>query len=425
MGVLPRVVIVGAGFGGLEVARGLARAPVEVIVVDRNNFHTFQPLLYQVATAGLNDADVAYAVRGLFHKQHNVDVRVGEVTGVDWAARSLTIADEPPLEFDHLVVGVGASVSFFGVAGADECAFPLYTLPDAVLLRNHILERFEAAAADPSLIDQGVLTFVVVGGGPTGVETAGALAELFAQVLRKDYPRVDVSRARVILVELDRRLLPPFTPASGKHALDVLTRMHVEVRTREQVERITPTSVSLASGEVIATCTLVWAAGVRANPLADVLGLEQGPGGRIVVGPDLRAPGQRDVWVVGDIALARDRKGDPLPQLAPVAMQGGRHIARQIKRALDGAPTKPFRYRNKGTMATIGRRAAVAELPGGIRLQGTLGWMAWLALHIYYLVGKRNRVSVLLNWMWMYLTWDRGPRLILRVGERDSVSRHG
>jgi NADH dehydrogenase len=423
MGVLPRVVIVGAGFGGIEAARALERASVEVVVVDRNNFRTFQPLLYQVATAGLNAADVAHAVRGLFHRQRNVDFLMAEVVGVDWDERALLLDGQPPLRFDHLVLAAGAEVSFFGVRGAAEHALPLYTLHDAVRLRNHVLEQFEAAAAEPAAVAPGALTFVVVGGGPTGVETAGALAELFAQVFRKDYRRLDLSRARVVLLELQDRLLPPFAASSGRHAVEALARMHVEVRTGEQVASVSATEVALASGEVIPAQTLVWAAGVRANPIADVLGLEQGPGGRIAVAPDLSVPGHRGVWVVGDLAHTVDR-GKVLPQLAPVAMQGGRHVARQIRRVLEGSSTRPFRYRNKGTMATIGRRAAVAELPGRIRLTGTLGWLSWLGLHLLYLVGKRNRASVVLNWAWMYLTWDRGPRLLLRSDDADRVRRH-
>jgi NADH dehydrogenase len=413
MAVVPKVVVVGAGFGGLEVARHLKGAPVEVTLVDQHNFHTFQPLLYQVATAGLNAADVAHAVRGLFHGQRNARFRQGRVTAVDWDARVVAVDGQPDLPFDHLVVAGGASVTYFGTPGAADHGFPLYTLEDAIRLRNHVIRRFEAADTDPTELDGGGLTFVVVGGGPTGVETAGALAELFAMVFRKDYPGLDVSRAHVVLVEMEDHLLHPFGSAGRQHALDTLRSRGVDVRLGAKVASVEADRVTFADGEVLPCQTLVWAAGVQANPLAGTLGVPQDRGGRIVVGPDLQVPDHPRVWAIGDIAASRDRHGDLLPQLAPVAMQGGRHVARQICRLLEGRPTEPFRYRDKGTMATIGRRAAVAELPGGIRLRGGLAWLAWLGLHLVFLVGKRNRASVLLNWAWNYLTWDRGPRLVL------------
>ncbi len=415
--MVPKVVVVGAGFGGIEVARHLADRPVDLTLVDRNNFHTFQPLLYQVATAGLNAADVAHVVRGLFQGQRNLRFRQATVTGVDWADHHVLLQDQPPLPFDHLVLAGGAAVTHFGTPGAAEHGFALYTLPDAVKLRNHVVERFEGAAARAAAgepPEDGALTFVVVGGGPTGVETAGALAELFAQVFRKDYPELDVSRARIVLVEVQDHLLAPFSPRSRRHALDTLRSRGVDVLLGTGVAEVGATAVTLADGQVLPCHTLVWAAGVRANPLADLLGLEQGRGGRIVVGPDLRVPGRDDVWAIGDIAAATDAQGEVLPQLAPVAMQAGRHVARQIGRLAEGKPTEAFRYRDKGTMATIGRRAAVAELPGHIHLKGGLAWLAWLGLHLVFLVGKRNRASVLLNWAWNYLTWDRGPRLLLR-----------
>jgi NADH dehydrogenase len=417
--VVPKVVVVGAGFGGIEVARHLADRPVDLTLVDRNNFHTFQPLLYQVATAGLNAADVAHVVRGLFQGQRNLRFRQATVSGVDWSARQVLLEGQPPLPFDHLVLAGGAAVTHFGIPGAAEHGFALYTLPDAVRLRNHVIERFEAAATRAASGggtggDDGGLTFVVVGGGPTGVETAGALAELFAMVFRKDYPELDVSRARIVLVEVQDHLLGPFSPRSRKHALDTLRSRGVDVLLGTGVAEVTAESVRLEDGQVLPCQTLVWAAGVKANPLAEALGLEQGRAGRIVVGPDLRVAAHGNVWAIGDIAAATDSKGELLPQLAPVAMQAGRHVARQITRLAEGRSTEAFKYTDKGTMATIGRRAAVAELPGGIKLKGAPAWLAWLGLHLVFLVGKRNRASVLLNWAWNYLTWDRGPRLLLR-----------
>jgi NADH dehydrogenase len=418
MGVRPHVVIVGAGFGGLAVARGLDRLPVEVTLVDRDNFTTFQPLLYQVATAGLNAADVAHPVRGLFHRQRNLRVRQGEVTGVDWERREVLVADQEPLPFDHLVLAVGAVNSWFGVPGAAENALPLYTLGDAVRVRNHVVSRFEAADADPGLVDGGELNFVVVGGGPTGVEMAGALAELFAMVFKRDYPALGVGRARVVLVETRDRLLAPFHAASQRAALDALRARQVEIRLDETVDEVTTDHVRFASGEILPARTVIWAAGVQAHPVAAAMGLPTTRQGRVEVAPDLSVAAHGGVWAVGDVAAPPAKGGGVLAQLAPVAMQSGAHVARQIGRALDGKPTQPFRFRDKGTMATIGRRAAVAELPGRVRLHGTLAWIAWLGLHILYLAGLRNRASVLLNWAWGYLTWDRGPRIILRGDTR-------
>jgi NADH:quinone reductase (non-electrogenic) len=414
MGVRPNVVIVGAGFGGLAAAKGLDKLPVDVTLVDKQNFTTFQPLLYQVATSGLNDADVAHPIRGLFHRQHNLHVRQGEVDAADWERRVIRFTDGREEPYDHLVVAPGAVATWFGIPGARERGLPLYTLPDAVALRNHVIERFEAVDADPSLVEAGELTFVVVGGGPTGVETAGALAELFAIVFRRDYPSMPVSRARVVLVEARGELLAPFSASSQRAALDTLRGRQVEVRLGEAVEEVATDHVRFASGEVLPTRTVIWAAGVRANPLATALGLPTDPGGRIQVEPDLSVVGHPGVWAIGDAAAAGSRRGPaPLPQLAPVAMQSGAHVARQIGRILEAKPTQPFRFRDKGTMATIGRRSAVAELPPGIHLRGTVAWFAWLGLHLLYLAGLRNRLSVLLNWFWAYVTWDRGPRIIL------------
>jgi NADH dehydrogenase len=409
------VVVVGAGFGGLRAAKELRDAPVDVTIVDRHNFHTFQPLLYQVATAGLNAADIAYPVRGIFHYQDNVSFRQGNVTGADFEHRRLLLDDGHSLRFDHLVIAAGATTNDFGVAGADH-AFPLYSLNDAVRLRNHILERFEAADADGTLVDDGALTVAIVGGGPTGVEVAGALSELFSMVLRKDFRRLDVGKARVLLIEMQDHLLGPFKPVSRKHAYDTLQLRGVEILLGEAVDRITPMRVHLKSGEIINCHTVIWAAGVKPSPLASILGLPTGTGGRIAVGTDLVVVGHPEVYAVGDIA-AMPEAGKILPQLAPVAMQAGRHAARQIKRTVEGRRHRPFHFRNKGIMATIGRRSAVAELPGGIFLSGTPAWLAWLGLHLLYLIGFRNRLSVLLNWGWSYLTWDRGPRLILRPDE--------
>jgi NADH:ubiquinone reductase (H+-translocating) len=415
------VVIVGAGFGGLETATLLRDVPVDVTVVDRNNFHTFQPLLYQVATSGLNAADVAYPVRGLLRRYPNAVFRRAEVTGVDWDTRQVLLDGDGALPFDYLVVAAGACTNYFGIPGAAEYGFPLYTLRDATRLRNHLLGRFEAAAARPGLVEEGALTFVVAGGGPTGVETAGAVAELIDAVLRKDFRGdLDVDHARVVLVEMGDSLLPAMRPGSRRHAAETLAGRRVELRLGTRVESVDATSVKLAAGEVLAAHTLVWAAGVQANPLATRLGVECGRGGRIRVAADLSVPGRPGMFAVGDIALVGGPAGHTLPGLAPVAMQGGRHVAGAIAACVAGRTPEPFRYRDKGTMATIGRAAAVAELPWGPRLWGTPGWLAWLGLHLWYVMGNRNRLSVFLNWAWSYLTWDRGPRVIF---EPDQPSR--
>jgi NADH dehydrogenase len=421
-----RVVVIGAGFGGLAVAKGLADAPVDVDIVDANNFHLFQPLLYQVATAGLDADDVAYAVRGIFRRQRNITVHMATVTGIDLDARTVTLdrgdgaADE--LRYDTLVIAAGAVSTSFGIDGVEEHTIPLKDLDDALDLRLAVLERFERASSDPASVDRGELNVVLCGGGPTGVETAGAMVELFRRVLAKDFPNLDVSAARVVLVEAAPRLLGAMSDKSSERARRTLIRRGVEVITGIGVSRITTDGarrlVHLADGTVLPAGVVVWAAGVRASPLAEMLGVELTKGGRIVVDSDLTVPGHPEVIAIGDIAASparavRGREGTTiLPQVAPVAIQGGHHAAKQIVRRLAGAPTVAFHYRDKGTMATIGRNDAVTELPKGIRLSGLIGWLAWLGLHLVYLVGFRNRANVVLNWAWNYVTFDRHSRIV-------------
>jgi NADH dehydrogenase len=413
-----KVVVVGAGFGGLAAAKRLEGEDVDVVLVDRHNFHTFQPLLYQVATAGLNAADVGYAVRGLFRRQMRVCFRKDEVVAVDWDAHEVHLADEGPIAFDHLIVAAGSTTNYFGVDGAADHAFPLYGLEDAILVRNHLLSLFEAADSDPALVDEGVLNFVVVGGGPTGVEVSGALVELIDKVLEQDFHDLDVHRARVILVEQLDTLLAPFSVPSQRYALRTLRRRGVDVRLGTAVRRVAPDHVELDDGTVLGTRLVLWAAGVKAAGLAGQLGVAPGKGGRIPVDGDLSIVGRPEAFAVGDVADIDDGDGGRLPQLAQVAIQGGRHAAEQVLADVAGRPRRSFHYRDKGTMATIGRRAAVAELPAGRFgprvLHGGVAWLAWLGLHLVYLLGVRNRLSVLTNWAWNYFTWDRGPRLILR-----------
>jgi NADH dehydrogenase len=413
-----RVVVVGAGFGGLAVAKGLAGSPVDVVVVDANNFHTFQPLLYQLATAGLDADDIAHPVRGIVARHRNVDVRMGRVTRLDLDARRVDLAEGPSIGYDTLVLAAGAVTNTYGIPGVAEHGFGLKSIRDALSLRAHVLSQFERAAVAPELIDDGALTVVIGGGGPTGVELAGGLTELFERVLAKDFPTVDVRRARVVLVEPTDRLLGSFRPSLSASARRALGRRGVEVVLGVGVASADEKSVRLTDGTEIPAATLVWTAGVTASPLAAELARQLGEdaltrGARVVVEPDLSLPGHPEVCVIGDLAAATGPDGELLPQVAPVAMQAGALVADNLLRRLEGVETESFRYVDKGSMATIGRHAAVAQLPGGIRLRGTVGWLSWLALHLIMLVGFRNRVNVLVNWAWNYLTYDRASRLIL------------
>jgi NADH dehydrogenase len=409
-----RVVIIGGGFAGLAAAKQLAGEPVEVTLIDQHNFHTFQPLLYQVATAGLDPADVAYPVRTIFRHDPNVVFRHGRVASVDLDARRVTLADDTAIDYDHLIVGTGATAGFFGIAGAADNARPLYTLADARHLRNAVLGTLEAADAHPEAYDGGAPTFVVVGGGATGVETAGALVELLDVAVRQDRLRIDRQRTRVVLLDAGSQLLAGFTETLGRYALETLRGRGVIVRLGQPVEEVTAQGVRLVGGEWIGAAVVVWAGGVTVDgTLGGSLTAAHGRGGRVTVEDDLSLTGHREVAVVGDAAAVPRGPGlATCPQLAQVAIQSGAHAGRQIRRRRAGQPTEPFAYKDKGMMATVGRRAAVTQLPGGLVMRGTLGWFAWLGLHIVYLIGFRNRLIVLLNWFWRYLNWPGGPRLI-------------
>jgi NADH dehydrogenase len=413
----PHVVVVGGGFAGLAAVKGLAKGkpPVRVTLVEQHNYHLFQPLLYQLATGLVQPADIAHPIRGIVRRYRRTAVRMASVSGVDLDARQVLTEEGQRIDYDYLILAAGAATATFGIPGVEQHGFPLKTMPEALRLRAHLLGQFEGAVNDPATIDQGALTVVVVGGGPTGVEMAGALLELFKHVLAHDFPDLDISRAKVVLLEATDHLLAPFHPSSRQHALDILRRRGVEVRLGQAMERATPTEVRLKDGTVIPTRTLVWGAGVRANPLADVLGLEQARGGRILVGEDLSVPGRPEVFCVGDIAGAADGQGGLLPQVAQPAIQEARHAAEQIQRTLRHQPRTPFQYKDRGIMATIGRNAAVTELPSGARFKGVLAWYMWLGLHLAYIVGFRSRVSVLTNWIWSYLTYDRHARIIVAV----------
>jgi len=408
-----KIVIVGAGFGGLAAARSLAALPAELLVVDARNHHTFQPLLYQVATAGLDGDDVCYPVRAIFGRQRNASVLMGEVSGGDLDRRRLELAGGGSVDYDELILATGAVDNSFGIPGVDEHAFGLKSLSEALKLRSHILRRFEEADAHPELVDEGLLTVVIVGGGPTGVELAGGMAELFDRSLRRDFPRLDLGRARVVLVEAADRLLRSFSPASSESARRALERRGVELLLNRGVAELGADFLRLADGKLIKTRTMVWAAGVRAHPLAARLGLETGRGGRALVDARLCVPGRPEIHVVGDSAAALAPDGSLLPQVAPVAIQAASYTARLIAARMRGAELEPFVYVDRGSMATIGRRCAVAELPGGLKFRGSLGWFAWLLLHLVMLIGFRNRANVLINWAWNYLTYDRASRIIV------------
>jgi NADH dehydrogenase len=402
----PRVIVVGAGFAGLAAVAELARAGMQVILIDHNGYSTFQPLLYQVATAGLNSGDVVYAARA-FTRRQGARFRLGELTGVDAAARRITLADGGQLEYDYLVLATGVSAAYYGVTGAAEHSLGLYTRRDAVRLRDHIvarLERLDIAGAGKDV------NFTVVGGGATGVELAGALAELRETALDAAFPEVDLANVHIRLVEQAPVLLAPFHPALQEYARRELLRRGVEVRLSTEIREVTRDCVVLANGEEVPSDVTIWAAGVAAPAAVGRWGLPQGRGGRILTGPDLRVRGQDRVFAAGDIALV---DGLPLPQLAQPAIQSGRHAARQVGRLVKRHPTVPLAYHDKGIMATVGRRSAVVQLPRGLRVRGTLAWLAWLGLHLVTLLGGRNRLSALLNLSWRYVSWGRGGGVIV------------
>jgi NADH dehydrogenase len=408
----PKVVIVGAGFGGLWAARALSRGPADVVLVDRNNYHTFFPLLYQVAAAELVPTDIAYPVRSIFRGALNVEVRMAEVVGVDSAARRVDTS-EGPLDYDHLVLAMGSVPHYFGVEGAAEHAFPLRWMDDAIPLRHHILTRFEKASVcgDPHQRRR-LLTVAVVGGGPTGVEFSGALAELVYGPLLRDYPHLDPDEIQVVLLEATTRLLAGMPAKLGAYAADRLRHRHVKVRLGVTVEKVEDGAVHLAGGEQVSTETVVWTAGIRGDPVVKEWGLPVGRGGRVVVDDFLRVDRRPEIRVIGDLAYREDTRGSPLPQVAQVAIQQGRWVGRALRREIQGQEVRPFRYVDPGMLAVIGRKAAVAHV-FGFAFKGIRAWLLWLGLHIAWLIGFRNRALVLVNWAWNYFTFRRAVRLIL------------
>jgi len=414
-----RVVIVGAGFGGLACARKLDGAPVQVLLLDRHNYHLFTPLLYQVATGLLNPSDIAYPLRAIFRRSRNVRFRQATVDGVDLGRRVVRLTDGAELPFDYLVLATGSVDNYFGNEAVARVSIGLKALADATRMRNHVLTCLERADAETEPeARRALLTFVVVGGGPTGVECSGALAELMDIVAGKDYHQVSRDEIRIILVEGADRLLNAFSPHLGHYAQRILTRRGVDIRTRALVKAADARSVTLADGTRIDCETIIWSAGVRPNDAVVDASLARFRNHRVTVDAWLRVPGATGVYAIGDVASPKLGDQGELPMLSPPAMQGGRYVAQTIVDAVRGLQRErsPFHYLDKGTMATVGRNAGVTHLPGGLEFTGFIGWLTWLFVHIYYLIGFRNRISALGSWAWDYVRHDRPIRIILATG---------
>jgi NADH dehydrogenase len=425
-----RVVIVGGGFGGLYAAKALGKARVEVTLLDRRNFHLFQPLLYQVATGGLSPANIASPLRAVLKRQRNTRVLLGEVVDFDLGRRLAVLRDGTAVPYDSLIVATGSRHSYFGHPEWEKYAPSLKTVEDATTMRQRILYAFEAAERTTDLEQRHAwLTFVIVGGGPTGVELAGAVAEVARSTLRGNFRSIDPRRARILLVEGTDRILPTYPPRLSAKAAAALADLGATVRTGTLVTDIQPDCVTLKTGdhtETVRTHTVLWGAGVEASSLGKVLARATGASldraGRILVQPDLSLPGHPEVFVIGDLANYPYQTGKPLPGLAPVAMQQGRYVANRVVRRLTGQATAPFHYRDRGTMATIGRASAVADL-GWVYLSGFIAWLAWLFIHILYLIEFENRVLVLWQWAWNYFTRNRSARLITGTVVKDPVPK--
>ena len=413
----PRVAIIGAGFAGLSATRALARAPVDVVLIDRHNYHLFQPLLYQVATAGLSPADIASPIRAILRRQRNVTVVLGTVTGIDKEDRAVLLGGRR-IGFDYLVVATGARHSYFGHDDWERVAPGLKTIDDATAIRRKVLIALERAESSE---DEGerrrLTTFAIIGAGPTGVELAGAVAELARVALAADFRRIDPSMSRILLIEAGPRILPTFPKSLSVVAQRALAKLDVELRLGQAVSECDDRGV-VVGGERIEAGTILWAAGVAASPAASWLDAVHDRNGRVIVESDLTLPGRRDIFVIGDTAYAMDAQGKPLPGVAPVAKQQGSHVSRTIIADVRGH-VRPgaFRYRNLGNLATIGRKAAVADF-GFVRLSGRVAWLLWGMVHIYFLIGFRNQLAVVLNWLWAYLTFQRGARLITGADAR-------
>jgi NADH dehydrogenase len=421
MAETPRVVVLGLGFAGQGTLEALIDTPVQVTLIDQNDYHTFQPLLYQVATDELERGTVGFPARDMLHHHPTMLFHQTTVTGVNLQKKVVTLQTMAPVSYNYLVVGLGAHANFFDLPGAAEHAFPLYTMEDSIRLKEHVLRLFEAVDKDPSLVDDGALTFVVIGGGPTGVELSGAIAELLHVELKEDYPNLPLEKAQVILLNHGSSLLEMFKPKLRDYAKKALEQRGVIVRLGEGATEIDQHTVTLSSGEVIKTHTPIWTAGVHANPVAGSLGVELAKGGRVPVEPDLSLAGHPEVFVVGDIALMTDAKTKKqLPQLGSTALQSGAQAGKNIARLIKGEKTEPFKYLDKGSMATIGRGAAIAELPTGQTMTGHFAWMAWLGVHLALLSGEQNKSAAAVDWGWNVLTQKRGKRIVVTDEDREA-----
>ncbi len=421
MADLPHVVILGAGFGGIGAAQKLRDAPVRITIIDQHDYHTFQPLLYQVATDELAPAEVGYPIRELLHRHKNMAFHVCAVRRIDLANKQVIADGMAPLAYDYLVLALGAVVNFHDTPGAAEHSFPLYTMSDAIRLHDHIPRMFDAVDKNPAIVDDGALTFCIVGGGPTGTELAGAMSELLHAELAKDYPNLPIDKARIILYEHSPHLLAPFAPKLRDYAQQALEERGVEVHTSADVKEVGPSDITLASGDRVKTQTVVWAAGLHANPVAESLGIELAPGSRVPIGPDLQVKDHPGVFAIGDIAAMSDAKtGKPLPGLGAVALQAGHHVGKTIAQLVAGKTCMPFEYFDKGTMAQLGRGAAVVELPNGGTLTGRTAWLAWLGVHLTLLSGAEEKSAVFVDWFWNLLTHKRGKRIVLSDEDTES-----
>lgn len=418
----PRVVVIGAGFAGLNAAKALANAPVDVTVVDRKNHHTFQPLLYQVALAVLSPAEIASPVRTVLRRAENTEVILGEVSGFDLERRIVRL-DGLELPYDYLVVGAGATHAYFGHPEWEEYAPGLKTLEDALEIRRRVLLAFETAERE---VIAGrscpPLTFVVVGAGPTGVELAGAIADIAGRYLKKEFRAIDPRQSKIIVLEGGPRVLPVYPEDLSASAQRQLEQMGVEVRTNAMVTNIEPGVVSIGK-ERIPAAVILWGAGVSASPLGKMLGVPTDKAGRVIVQPDLSVPGHPEVLVAGDLASVKRNNGQPVPGVAPAAIQMGKFVARQIKRSVEGKPREHFEYWDKGSLATIGRSHAIADFPGKIHISGFLAWLSWLFIHLLFLIGFRNRLFVMIEWAWAYLTYNHSARLITEPVEKKPVEK--